>query len=62
MSNNNNESRELIAAELDLVAGGMPIYMKVEGVMEPIISSYSWGESQTGTMGYTYDIRQNKSV
>ena len=29
----NNENRELTAAELDLIAGAMPIYMKIEGVI-----------------------------
>jgi hypothetical protein len=29
----NNEIRELTAAELDLIAGAMPIYMKIEGVI-----------------------------
>ena len=34
MTNNNNERRELTAAELDLVAGAA-IYMKIEGVIAP---------------------------
>jgi hypothetical protein len=36
MSDNNNERRELTAAELDLVAGAAPIYMHyVDGFMAP---------------------------
>ena len=49
MSDNNNERRELTAAELDLVAGGMPIYMKVDGVIasdKDVSSSYSFGATR----------------
>ena len=36
MSNNNNERRELTAAELDLVAGGaVDIFLDLEGVKAP---------------------------
>ena len=43
MSNNNNERRELTAAELDLVVGAA-IYMKFDGVdgsYKDVSSSYS---------------------
>jgi hypothetical protein len=58
MSNNNNERRELTAAELDLVVGGVIL----ENVQITSYASFSWSETQTGTTGVMYDIRQNRTV
>jgi hypothetical protein len=47
MTNNNNERRELTAAELDMVGGGgnAGLILVLEGVKD-VISSYSGGVSR----------------
>ena len=61
MSNNNNERRELTAAELDLVSGGSLENTLVSSyVVSSGYSSFSWSEHQTGTA--VYDVRQNRTA
>jgi hypothetical protein len=55
------ENRELTAAELDLVAGGLENILISNYFMgsATAYASFSWSESQTA---YGYDIRQSKPV
>jgi hypothetical protein len=55
------ERRELTAAEIDLVGGGRT-YTDDFLIVEGVISSSSWGVSQTGTNGVMYDVTQNRTA
>jgi hypothetical protein len=52
----NTERRELTAAEIDLVGGGV----ELENCMISGFPAFSWSEHQTGTA--LYDVRQSKAV
>jgi hypothetical protein len=56
------ENRELTAAELDLVAGGLELENTLVSnyVVSGGYSSFSWSEHQTGTA--MYDVRQNRTT
>ncbi len=65
MSNNNNERRELTAAELDLVSGGNTFQdcMISNYFMAPLGETTSAGTGNNSTPpGAMYDIRQSKAV
>jgi hypothetical protein len=64
MSNSNTEYRELTAAELDLVAGGLELENTLlisNYAVSSGYSSFSWSETQTGSHAM-FDIRQNRAA
>ena len=64
MSDNNNERRELTAAELDLVVGAA-IYMKIEGIDGSFMAPRNGETTSAGTgnssVSVMYDITQNRT-
>jgi hypothetical protein len=63
MSDNKSERRELTAAELDLVAGGLELENTLISnyIVSSGYSSFSWSETQTGSHAM-FDIRQNRTA